>query len=64
MEIIRKDAQMKKSSIQSVINRLIQKGIDSEMYNKSTFDKINEIRKKSKKGNNMDLVRESRESMK
>ncbi len=45
MEIIRKEAQMRGSSIQSVINRLIDKGIDEEIYNKSTFDGIREINK-------------------
>jgi hypothetical protein len=64
MEIIRKEAQMRGSSIQSVINRFIHKGIDYEMYNKSTFDRINEIRKRSIKGSNRDLVKESRKSMK
>ncbi|MCL4392898.1 hypothetical protein M1145_02045 [Patescibacteria group bacterium] len=63
MEIIRKEDQVRKTFIQSVINRLIHEGIYTEMYNKDTFNRINEIRKRSEKGNNIDLVKENRRLM-
>ena len=64
MEMIRKEAKIEKSSIQQFINELLSKNIKNKIYNKDNFELITGIKNRSIKGNNSELIEESRKMMK
>ena len=64
MEMIRREAKIEKSSIQQFINELLSKNIKNKIYNKDNFELITGIKNRSIKGNNSELIEESRKMMK
>ena len=64
MEMIRREAKIEKSSIQKFINELLSKNIKNKIYNKDNFELIADIRERSTKGNNSELIEENKKEMK